>query len=163
MLMYGELDEKKLAAYRQMDDAAKFRRMSDVRSGKSGISQLQKDSLWRLQAVIDSSNFVKLMGIIDRFGFPNKYIEPYKVSTILLHASPSVKTDTFFRFLMAEVADGNLPGIEYARIYDNYRYGQHLAPLYYADEVVGKDGKPADPQNMEETNKARKAIGLKPL
>jgi hypothetical protein len=134
MIMYGELDEKKLAEYKQMDEAEKFKRMTDVQDGKVGITQAQKDSLWRLQSPIDSSNFITVMAITKRFGFPNKYIEPYKVTTMVAH-SPEMMNDTIFKELMEEVEMGNLPGFEYANIYDNYRMGKHLPPLYCTEEA----------------------------
>lgn len=162
MLMYGEIDERKIAEYQQMGEAAKFKRMMQVQKNQIGISQLQKDSLWSLQNPIDSVNFVTVLAIIKQFGFPHRYIEPYKVSTIIMHASPALKNDDFFKCLMAEVSKGNLPGIEYARIYDNYLYGQRRDPLYYVDGV-DDDGNPIIPKNKVETNKARVAIGLKPL
>ncbi len=165
MIMYGELDEKKLAEYKQMDEAQKFKRMTDVQDGKVGITQAQKDSLWRLQSPIDSRNFITVMAITKRFGFPNKYIEPYKVSTMIQH-SPQMMNDKIFNELMGEVDNGNLPGFEYANIYDTYRMGKHLPPLYYTEEAfdeVAGESKDVIPANIDETNKARKAIGLKPL
>ena len=140
--------------------------MKDVMDGKVGISEHIKDSLWHIQAAIDSSNFIKMQGLIYTYGYPKKYIEAYKVSTIFLHASPRWMTMDFFKTLKEEVMNGNMPGLEYAEIYDRQQIDKKLPELYY----VGKhfDSKTntfaiAKPFDIEATNKAREEIGLKKL
>ena len=163
MIMYGELDGQKLEAFKKMDEAAKWQRMTDVQKDKIGISKTQKDSLWQLQSQIDSVNFLKLSGIITKYGFPHKYVEEYKATSILLHADPQLMTDNFFRMLIAEVKFGNLSPIGYAGVYDRVQLDRKLPELYYVsnyyDSTTGTS-KPKPPLDLDKTNKAREEIGL---
>lgn len=165
MIAFGEMEETKLAEMQQMEINSKMKRMSDARSNKVGIPQFQKDSLWNLQNEIDSINFRKLSGIIYRFGFPNGYIDPIEVSTILLHTG-ALLTDDFFQMLMQEVKNRNLPGLEYATIYDRTQLERKLPELYYVIDhydSVTKTFTFRKPLDFEATNKARKEIGLKKI
>lgn len=166
MIMYGETDETKLAAIIKQEANEQFKRMKDVSDNKAGISVHVKDSLWQLQSAIDSANFIKMSGIIYKYGFPKKYVAAYKVSAILLHSSPHFMTMDFFNILKEEVINGNMPGIEYATIYDKTRLNNKLPELYYVIEhfdpktntsVIGK------PRDIEATNRAREEIGLKKI
>ena len=122
-----------------------------------GIAQYQKDSLWKFQHEIDSLNFMKLSGIIDKYGYPVKYIASYKVSTILLHNSALIVKNNFLQVLRQEVTDGDMQAEEYAMIYDRVQMEQKLPQLYYAYDTDKK------PVNQEETNEARAEIGLKKI
>jgi hypothetical protein len=163
MLMYGELNPQKLEEWKHKDEKAKWQRFKDVQKNNAGISQFQKDSIGKYQDENDSGNIVKLTEIITRYGFPT-YIEDYKVTTILLHASSAQVNDDYLKMLKEEVLLGNMSAMEYARLYDEVHYRLHLPELYYVnetfDQATGK-GKVAQPVNMDETNKARKEIGLK--
>ena len=163
MLMYGELDPQKLEEWKQKDEKAKWQRFRDVQKNKAGITQFQKDSIGKYQDENDSENMVKLTEIITRYGFPT-YIEAYKVTPILLHAPSSQLNGEYLKMLKDEVLLGNMPALEYAVLYDEIQYRLHLPELYYVnatfDETRGK-GKIGIPANMDETNRARKEIGLK--
>ncbi len=162
-LMYGELDPQKLAELRSQPTDSQNRRMSNVMKGRVGITRAQKDSLWAYQGAIDSANFIRLSGIIKKYGFPKKYIDEWKVATILLHNSP-LMSDDFFMVLKGEVLAGNLSAMEYAKMHDRVRSDRHLPQLYCVSEqwdTVTKTAKIATPINPEATNKARKEIGLK--
>ncbi len=163
MIMYGELDEQKLADFKKMDEAAKWQRMKDVLKDKVGISKAQKDSLWKFQSQIDSINFLELSAIITKYGFPHKYIEEYKATSMLLHADPQLTTDDFFNMLKGEVKCGNLSPMEYAGVYDRIQLDRKLPELYYVsdyyDTATGKS-KPKTPIDLDKTNKAREEIGL---
>ncbi len=164
MIQFGETDENKLAELRKMSEADQFQRMKAVQDDKVGIAKKAKDSLWQMQAAIDSSNFVKMKGIIYTYGYPKKYMEAYKVSVIFIHARPQWMTADFFRVLKEEVMNGNMPAFEYAAIYDRMQIENKLPELYYVSEHYdAKTGKSAigKPLNMEATNKAREEIGLK--
>jgi hypothetical protein len=162
-LMFGELDPQKLAELRSQPADSQNRRMSNVMKGRVGISQAQKDSLWVYQGAIDSANFIRLSGIIKMYGFPKKYIDEWKVTTVLLH-NTTLMSDDFFELLKEEVLAGNLSAKEYAGMHDRVRSDRHLPQLYCVSEQwdsVTKTVKIATPVDIEATNKARKEIGLK--
>lgn len=154
MIMFGTLDDKEISVYKALDNSAKMKRITDARQNIVGISQTQKDSIGKLQAAIDSINFIKVYGIIKEFGFPYKYIPSYRITTILLHASPRWTTPDFFSLLLDEVKAERLEAIEYARVYDRMQLEKKLDQLYF-------EYNPGTPKNIDETNRARKEIGLK--
>ena len=166
MIMFGETDENKLAELRKRNEADQFKRMKDVRDNKVGISQYAKDSLWQLQGALDSANFIAMAGIIYKYGYPKKYIEAYKVSAIFLHASIHLMTPDFFKTLKEEVLNGNMPGMEYATIYDKQQVNNKLPELYYVLEHFDTKTNTSaigHPKDLEATNKAREEVGLKKL
>lgn len=154
MIMFGTLDDKEISVYKALDNGAKMKRITNARQNTVGISQSQKDSIGKIQAAIDSVNFVKIYGIINEFGFPYKYIPSYRITTILLHASPRWTTPDFFSLLLDEVKAERLEGIEYARVYDRMQLEKKMDQLYF-------EYNPGTPKNTDETNRARKEIGLK--
>ncbi|MFI5195454.1 MAG: hypothetical protein ACHQD8_00055 [Chitinophagales bacterium] len=166
MLMFGELDEKKLAEMRKLPEGDQWKRMKQVQDNKVGISEHQKDSLWQLQGAIDSVNFIKMSGIVRRYGFPKKYVEVYKASAIFLHSPVQFLTDDFFKVLMQEVKNNNMPGLEYATIYDKAQLNNKLPELYYVCEHYDPTTKTShirQPKDLEATNRAREEIGLKKI
>ncbi|MBC7553936.1 MAG: hypothetical protein H7257_08155 [Taibaiella sp.] len=165
MMMLGELDEQKIMDFRNGDQNLMNLRITDVMKNKTGLSQWQKDSIGHLQDKIDSLNFLTLSGIINRYGFP-QCVKAWKVSTILLHASPTLMNDDFFKMLMEEVKNGNLPGYEYAAMYDKMRTAKKLPELYYVNEHFDQATKTSHiltPIDINATNIARKEIGLKKI
>ncbi len=165
-IMLGEIDSAKLANLRNLDELAQRQRMVDVMKDRVGITKLQKDSLWVLQTFIDSTNFMRLSGIISNYGFPKKYIEIWKVSTILFHNSPTLMNEDFFKILKEEVSVGNLLGMEYAIMYDRVQNENHKPELYYVNKHYNSTTKTTiirKPIDLIATNKARKEIGLKKL
>jgi hypothetical protein len=166
MLTFGELDEQKVLAFRKMDEKEQFARMKAVQQNKAGISQLQKDSLWQLQAQIDSLNFISVSEIISNYGYPKKWQDADNVSTILLHSPLRLIDDKFMKMLLQEVKNGKMPGIDYASIYDKIQIERKLPELYYVSEHFDSAtktfaiGKPAD---LAATNSARAEIGLEKI
>ncbi len=166
MLTFGELDEQKVQAFRKMDQKEQFTRMKAVQQNKAGISQSQKDSLWRLQAQIDSVNFTRVSEIISNYGYPQKWEDADNISTILLHSPLHMVDDRLFEMLLREVKEGNMPGMDYATMYDKIQIERKLPELYYVTEHFDAAtktfaiGKPAD---LAATNRARQEIGLKKI
>ena len=164
MLMYGATDEQEIKAFKAMDDTAKWKRFQDVLDHKAGISVAKLDSIWKLQAAIDSANFLKVMAITKMFGFPHKYVESYKATAILCHAAEGYWNDDFFRTLKDEVLLGNIEPDVYAGLYDNIQWKMHRQELYFVNLQYHKTTKTSDhgtPPDLELTNKARAEIGLK--
>ena len=164
MLMYGETDEQKLKEIRVLDRQAKSVRMLEAHANKVGISQTLKDSLWILQVRIDSVNFMKVSGILYKYGVP-KGVAPGNISLIIDH-TPSLITDDLLAVLKQEVEDKHFPGLEYAIVYDGLQVYRKLPELYHVTNyynAITKTAAISTPENIEATNKARKEIGLKRL
>ena len=164
MLEFGELNEQKVDSYKNMSEKEKFNRIRNVQERKVGLSIMQADSIEKLQEAIDTINFYKLSDIIYDYGFPNKYIEQYKATTILMHSPQSLISETFFKMLKEEVISGNLAAIEYARLYDRIQLRKGLSELYFVDEHYNFATQKTElgiPINLVKTNQARKEIGLK--
>lgn len=162
MLMYGETNQQKLAELRALDGPAAMQRIKDVQAGKVGIAAAQKDSLWALQNAIDSANFEEIKGIINKYGYPYKFIADELVSTIIMHSSPRI-TDDFFKLLHKAAADGKMPGKEYALIYDRTMLERKQPELYYVIEhydAKTRTAAPHKPIDEQATNRARAEIGL---
>ena len=166
MIQFGELDERKIAEMKKQEPKEQYRRMKDVLNNKTGISRQQKDSLWQLQSAIDSVNFLKMSGIIRTYGYPGKYVSAGKVSTIFLHTPIDIINENFLNTLMTEVKMGNMPGMEYALIYDRVQQEHKQPELYYVMEYYDAAGKTPGirhPADVEKTNKAREEMGLKKI
>lgn len=162
MLMYGETDEQKLKELRALDGPSSMQRMKDVQAGRVGINKEQKDSLWQLQSAIDAANFEAVKAIINKYGYPYKYVDDELVSTIIMHNSAKL-TDEFFELLHKAAVDRKMPGMEYALIYDRTMLERNKPELYYVIEhydTKTKVSAPRKPVDIETTNKARAEIGL---
>jgi len=106
---------------------------------------------------------MKLSGVIKNYGFPKKYCETYKITAILQHNSYR-SDEGFLGLLKGEVKNGNMPGMEYAALYDRIQNYHKQPELYYVNKRYDYERKtPATgtPIDLEATNKARKEIGLK--
>ncbi len=160
MIMFGELDDTRIAAMRQWDETAQWKRIKDAMKDRVGISRAQKDSLEQLQDRIDSANIVALTGIIRTYGYPKKYVQDGDVALMLLHTPLSLIDSNFFPMLMAEVKNGNMPGIEYAEVFDKIQLVRRQPELYF---VMEHKDKPTSPADLDATNNARKELGLPPL
>ena len=165
MIQLGEMDETKLDALKQLPAQGKYKRMQYVMADKIGISHAQRDSLGYLQSLIDTVNFHKISGIIRKFGYPKKYVETYKVSTVLLHNSGLIDKH-FLDILLQEVQSGNMSASEYAMVYDDVQVINKLPQLYDVSDlslITKKLTGGGRQMDLAATNKARKAIGLKKL
>lgn len=165
MCQFGTLDQREVDSFKSLDDASKFKRMAQAGGNKVGISKYQKDSLGILQDKLDSLNFVKVMGIIYKYGYPRNENDRNRLSVIVMHNDSRIDT-AFLSTVKQEVFSGRLPAIDYAIWYDRFRSVRHLPKLYYiADEYNEAHNSFAQekPKNVEETNEAREEIGLKKL
>jgi hypothetical protein len=133
-----------------------------------------KDSLWQLQHAIDLQNHLTLKGIIDTYGFLTKALleDNFHVQLLLLLHPPKdwdveMYLQEYSALLREEVQAGRMPAITYATFYDNIK-GKILGePQLYGtnQQFDPATNKVLPPQivNLEQSNKARKAIGLPEL
>jgi hypothetical protein len=165
MLQLGTMDKHELDSLRGLDDNAKFRRMALVSKDKVGMARIQKDSLSRLQSEIDSLNFLRMSGILYKYGYPKSKNDRYYMSVIFMHCDAFIDTG-FLSMMKNEVLDGNVEALEYAILYDRYMDLKHLPKLYFVNQVykIGNDAFEVEtPADLAATNKARAEIGLELL
>ena len=133
-----------------------------------------EDSLWELQHAIDLKNHLILRGIFNIYGFlPEELLgEHHYVQTLLLLHPPGnwdVKTylKEYTEIFLEEVKLGRMPAFTFAQFFDNIK-GKILKEyqLYGTNgQFDSSTGKivPAMIKNLEQSNKARKEIGLPEL
>ena len=120
---------------------------------------------------IDSLNFVKLVGIIEKFGYPSRRIfgENFKINhecvimgsaSVMLHNPQRVVNDEYvFNLFLNEVNKGNLHRTFFADILDKYYWSKSKGErVMYGSQF----GVPCI-ATKEETNRLRQEIGLEPL
>ncbi len=165
MCQLGTLDQREIDSLRKLDEKEKFKRMALVGANKVGISKYQKDSLGRLQSILDSVNFVKVSGILYKYGYPHSERDRSWASLIVLHNEDLVDT-AFLAMVKQEVLGKRLDAIEYAGLYDRWRSSRHLPKLYYGNDIYDSRTNTFStekPTDLEATNKARAEIGLELL
>ncbi|TCK69402.1 hypothetical protein DFQ05_0923 [Winogradskyella wandonensis] len=140
----------------------------------STISEAQKDSLWKLQHELDLKNHKAFVKLVEEYGYPSK--QRLKIKTdigfeILLHPPKEIKPKIYLKkmekLLMPEVKSKRLEPILYAQLVDNIRQKVLKQPQLYGTNKsfnikTMSEGLPII-EDIRETNKARKEIGLPEL
>lgn len=117
------------------------------------------DSLSTLQWEIDIQNKKQLLEIINLYGFPSrKRVKSWTTDWLLLHFTSSKELEELNPIFLKELEKGNLPPKIYASWYDRILFDKGNSQLY--GEYIRKY---PCVENLVETNKARKKIGLKKL
>ncbi len=162
MILFGEIDEKKVQAYRKLEQNLQVERMMEVQHNHAGISTAAKDSLWTLQQQLDTMNLLKLAGIIAAHGFPGDYIRTEDLSIILMHSPRLPVINDVLSMLLEEVKLQHMPAMEYALLYDKVQLARKLPQLYFAAGQAqnGMTSGLANPTDLDATNRARKELGL---
>jgi hypothetical protein len=121
--------------------------------------QKQIDSLLVIQSIIDAENRLKLISIINAYGFPSpKRINSVTTTYLLLHFANDEGFELLNLIFLKEIKKGNMPGQIYAEWYDRILYDKGERQLYgmYNQKFPCVE-------NIEKTNIERKKIGLKKL
>jgi len=136
------------------------------------LTTTQRDSLNKLQRQLDFTNHMIMRGIWDRYGWISKDIieENNGIQTLLLLHPPIAKdqivayTENYKIKLLPEVKAGRMPAKSYASFIDNM-----LCKILDKPQLYGTNGQfdrqtktllPPLISNLEESNKARKNLGL---
>lgn len=137
-------------------------------SDKYGWNSSQMDSLWNLQTPIDSINLLRIIEIIDTFGYPGKSIVGDQASTAFLviqHAD--ITTQEKYLPILTEAAEkGELRYSSLALLIDRVRMRQNKPQLYGSQ--VQRDDETGNWQfyyieDEKNVNKRRAKVGLSPL
>lgn len=117
------------------------------------------DSLWKLQAINDSINKVRLLDLIRRYGYPSFDRTGVKCTEeMTVHFTNERDSLELYAVFESEMKKGNMPPEEFARWYDRWRINKKQTTWY---GVYGA-GSPKK-EELLLINKRRRAIGLPDL
>lgn len=165
---WGTTDPDELRRLEALDDDAHLKEWA--RRNREGI-QLPKDveaELMRKQGILDAENFDRLAELIEEMGYPNPErlgLDAPDPLPILIHAS----LENFASIedkLRAEARAGRIRPRSYASLSDRKRQHGGKMQIYGMCRVFDAErGGPMPPEiaDIDETNRARKEIGLEPL
>ncbi len=159
-VMLAETDENKLDSLKnKISFENRMKRLNDVAAGKikldSGINRLLRKEIERL----DSLNFIKFYQITKKYGYPSyKRTGSTAVDVLTIHFVDSVHFSLLFSLFENELKKGNMNSVDYAQWYDRSMLHVGKKQLYgeYNKEYPCVE-------NIEQTNIARKKIGLKKI
>lgn len=158
-LTFGELDMKKIDSIdKALSSKEEFDLYNKVMKGEVGFSKAVRDSLLREENRIDSLNKTKLLEIIRQYGFPSfKRVGTTAGDFMTIHMLGKENFDELLPIFQKEVEKGNMSGHYYASWNDRCQIVMNKKQLY------GEyDQKNICVENLKETNKERKKIGLLP-
>lgn len=167
-ISWGTTDKDELVRLKALDDEAHMKEY--MRRNAEGVKldpELEKE-LWEKQIAIDRANTKRLMGLVERYGWPDEnmpggdFADPVP---ILIHMRMD-DAEWVLPILREEVLAGRMPGGRYAMIFDRKRQHDGKPQLYgTAQAFDSKTRTVLAPAivDIEETNNARAEIGLEPL
>jgi hypothetical protein len=124
--------------------------------------QSYQDSMHVLMQRADSINFIEYIKVVKEYGFiDSKKCRECIMGTMILHFISHEEVAVLEPLLYQEVISGRMPGLLYAQWYDRYLLGVCNKRELYGE--YGRIGKFPCVDNLEETNEARKKIGLPPF
>lgn len=131
------------------------------------LTEAEKDRLLAMQIDVDERNVARLREITEEYGWPDPTriggdVEPF---LFLLHTSPDT-LDAMLPALRAEVEAGRMPAQHYASAVDKSRKIRGLLQLYGTGDEFDPATRTVGPPkiaSIDETNAARREIGLPPL
>lgn len=138
------------------------------------LDKAVKDSVWQLQHALDFANHITLRGIFLTYGFlPEEMLgDKFYVQLLLLvHPPKDWDVETYLKeyteIFMEEVEAGRMPPKTFATFYDNINGKILRRPQLYGTnmqfDVKTNTVLPPMIENLAQSNKARKAIGMPPL
>ncbi len=166
IVMLGEENPYKLDSLKDLNQQDLNKRIIAAMENKAGLLQEKKDSIWRKQLIIDTTNTILLKNIINKYGYPDFYKEPIEISTILLHSPYLFLDSAFFEKLKRGGVSKKIGAYDYALIYDKICLKKGNPERYFVIEhydSITNQTHIQKPIDLELTNKARKEIGLKKL
>lgn len=185
-IAYKDQKYRKYLAENTLDDQilAKVDSVFDNHGMQAGLSYrlslnltLEKhivDSLWQLQHQLDFENHLLLRGMLNTYGYlPKSILKDKHYIQVLLLLHPPKDWDVrlyqkaYSKLFLQEIKEGRMPAKDFANFYDNMQAKiLREAQLYGTNKQFDPESKTILPpmiKSIDETNKARKEIGLAPL
>lgn len=159
-LSFGELDMKKIDSLdKLLSVKEEFERQRKVMKGEVGFGKVVRDSLLRDEQRIDSLNKITLLVLIDKYGFPSfKRVGTTSGDFMTIHMMGEKDFNQLLPVFKEELKKGNMSGHTYASWYDRNQLFMDKKQLY------GEyDSKNICVEDLKQTNKERKKIGLVPF
>lgn len=159
-IMFGELNSNRLDSLQKLPDSIKIKIFRKMHTPAYGLTVVQFDSLNALQDALDKKNQQSICEIFEKYGWPGKKLVGNKAfipSIMMLHFPDSIKLKLYPQ-LIQEIRRGNIDAESVARMYDKYLIEKGRPQLYGTFE-----GSAHAVKNLNETNKARRRLGLNEL
>jgi hypothetical protein len=141
-------------ALREMEKSDQLYRVKMIKQ-----PELNNDSIWKLQSIIDSINQRKFVALTVQFGYPSlKRVGNETSMGLILHFTLENDFIALKDLFKAELDNGNMPPKHYAWWYDRCQRNMNK-PIYfgqYTNEKFCGD-------QLELYNQRRKEIGLEAL
>ena len=146
----------------------RYRRQMRPISDKYGWNSPQMDSLWTLQLPLDSLNTIRILEIIEEFGYPGKSMVGDQASTAFLviqHADIEIQ-EKYLPILTAAAEKDELRYSSLALLIDRVRMRQNKPQLYGSQLQRNEETGGWEFYYIEDeknVNKRRTEVGLGPL
>jgi len=167
-LVFGETDLAVVDSLSKLPTAEKVKHFKKRGAPNNKLTEAQYDAIQRAQDSLDKANQDRILEIYRTYGWPGKELVGRGaglVSIMMLHFPDSLKL-ALYPQLKKEYKRGHIAGSAVATMYDRYLLEQNQPLLYgmykHFDSASKKDLPPMI-SDIEQTNKARKKLGLPPL
>jgi len=162
MLQFDEFNQPSLDSLLALPDNIKYRVMGERfrNRNRNDSKQPIRDSIWKLQKKIDSSNFeIAKKQIFEKNAKWNSTFE-----TILWHQRNG-ELEKLIPQILEKVNKKKIPAMFYAQIIDNMEIQKTGFQIYGTIYSIDKNGKEIPPKikDIKTTNQERKKIGLKKI
>ncbi len=164
LISYGTLRQETIDSIKNLsnDEQMKYKM-----GNKKKLAKNVSDSLWTIQNNIDLENILALENIVIKYGWPsdNRLGEKISAEVFLFH-TPTTNVEALETLLLKEVKDKRMDPKLYGMFVDNMRLKHGKSQLYgtnieFSSELMKE--MPPTVDNIENTNNARREIGLNPL
>jgi len=175
IILLGTLNPEQIEESKKLSETGTIEEyVAFIQTIEKTLNDKQIDSLWRLQAKNDLENFNDYKKLIREYGYPSEErlnIDEDKLFPILLHPPTKMEPQKFLdemeKLLLPEVMAERMKSESFASFVDNIKSKVlNEAQLYGTNKsfnpVTMSVGLP-EIESIEETNKARKSVGLEPL
>lgn len=171
-LSFGTTDEKEIQRLQKLGAREQLQAMS---KGKGRLDPAVKEVLRQLQLKNDRENYDEFRALVRQHGYPSPErigVKHDQLFVLLLHPPVPLEeveshTQEFCELLLPEVRAGRFDAARYATFVDNMRGKILRQPQLYGtnQQFDAKTGKVLPPRigSLEESNEARKQLGLPPL
>jgi hypothetical protein len=168
-IIFGETDVKIIDSLLKLPSSQMLKNYKKPTSPDYPLPRHIYDSITTLQSNLDNIVREKILYIYKKYGWPGRNLVSPKATGIatlaLIHFPDPIKKRLYPK-LKKEYKNGHIQGKDLALMYDKLLLSQQK-PLLYGMfmhyDSVSRTSLPPEIRNIEQTNNARKALGLEPL
>ena len=147
----------KIDSIERLPDTVMWMIIENANYRNGGFSKTIRDSLWDLQTKLDSLNMLTFLYIIKNYGYPSyDRVGSLGAHYLTFHLVRPQQFEILLPVLKNELKRGNLSPSEYACWYDRCQLSMEGKKQLYGEY----DREYPCVEDLKETNKARRKIGL---